>query len=582
MTATATLVHLSDLHLHRRTHCNEPDCKRPECQSPDYNTVTEKLAAALKATGVRDPAVVLITGDLFDSSTTDHRDARAMLRKLVEGVRGALATPGEVTPIIVLPGNHDRRNMGVVGKNDSRLFEALREQLPPGVQVLGVDRNFFASKIDLSGVPAIVVAYDSTYLPGGLISAGGTIRSEELLQLAAKAERDDADLPLVLLMHHHLVPTPVTDTGPIGAAGKPWYARAILHAAPWFFPYGSREEPWMTAFGAGTALSTLHALGRAVLVLHGHKHYPTARILKATIQGDGDVLVASAGSAGLSEPWMHFEKVPGKKRQWPVVQLHGTTEVDGEEEERETEARPTHPELWPSFNLVNISEARIDIETVAFSLKNRLKRIVRRPLVAANRASASWATLLVRAPGITDVRLVTNVATYRLLQRTDFADEYDLRCKRVLKFAKSQTKRILEGVQGLDDGALEQGTKAHLLPVTLSLGAGTTKYTIRRAACRTVERAARESTHEAGTAFEWVGLPNRYGAAKAVFHVEGLPDGGAAAFGSVTDMNTGREIPVRLERADGRVTLRVADCPARRLLRVYWPLEAEAIAPAKG
>ena len=54
---------------------------------------------------------------------------------------------------------------------------------------------------------------------------------------------------------------------------------SVEHLLPTLIANADREEMTMTALGAGTALSTLHALNRAVLVLHGHKHYATARML---------------------------------------------------------------------------------------------------------------------------------------------------------------------------------------------------------------------------------------------------------------------------------------------------------------
>jgi 3',5'-cyclic AMP phosphodiesterase CpdA len=575
----ATLVHLSDLHLRRRTHCLEPGCENPECQGADYRDVVEKLAAALKATDVGNLAAVLVTGDVFDSSTTDHTEAKLMLRALVSAIRDAVGA----APIAFLPGNHDRRNMGVVGPNDLTLFEAIGPggsgrnggadagELPDGVQVLGTDPNFLLQRLILEGVRAIVVAYDSTFLPGGVISAGGTVRAADFLQLAAGLRPDERDLPIVMLTHHHLIPTPVTDLGPIGTEGKPWYARAIVHFAPRLFAHGDCEELWMTAFGAGTALSTLHALGRAVLVLHGHKHYPTTRLLKGTIEGDGDLILASAGSTGLAEPWMRSEEPGGGSKPAAQDVVPGVGETS-DDRQASAGTRPSTPRLWPSFNVVRLTEDRVDIETVAFSLDDARKHIVRRPLVSATRAKEKWEAVPVAEPGMSEVRLVENQARYRLVQRADAADEYDLHCERVIRFAPGHTNAVVETVEGMRHGILERDGSERRLPARLELAAGTSRYVIRRAACRTLERAEAEPGYEPPVAFEWVGLPNRYGAAKVVFLVQGLPDEGTAAFGSLTDMNTGREVPVQLEPAEGGVMLIVSDCPARRLLRIYWPL----------
>src|SRR5256885_1133607 len=82
----------------------------------------------------------------------------------------------------------------------------------------------------------------------------------------------------------------------------PWLQQMFVgRLLPWLVSFADREELFMTALGAGTTLTLLNALGSPTLVLHGHKHYPTARLLRATQAGDGDVLVASAGSAGVLE-----------------------------------------------------------------------------------------------------------------------------------------------------------------------------------------------------------------------------------------------------------------------------------------
>lgn len=120
----------------------------------------------------------------------------------------------------------------------------------------------------------------------------------------------------------------------------------------------------MTALGAGTALSTLHTLGRAVLVLHGHKHYATTRMLDGTVRGHGDVLIASAGSAGTAEEWLTPTRTGGTAR---------------------GAAR-----LWPSFNVIELDERRLTVETVSFGYKGRAAGVpARRPLVRARRDGAT-------------------------------------------------------------------------------------------------------------------------------------------------------------------------------------------------
>lgn len=116
----------------------------------------------------------------------------------------------------------------------------------------------------------------------------------------------------------------------------------------------------MTALGAGTALSTLHTLERAVLVLHGHKHYATARLLRGMVRGHGDVLVVSAGSAGTAERWS------------PT-------------------ANGDAARLWPSFNAIELEGDRLDIDVVSFGYKgSSAAKVARRALVRARRQGATW------------------------------------------------------------------------------------------------------------------------------------------------------------------------------------------------
>jgi hypothetical protein len=123
-------------------------------------------------------------------------------------------------------------------------------------------------------------------------------------------------------------------------------------ALPALVSYGDREELTMTALGAGTALSSLHAFGRAVLLLHGHKHVPTARLLAGMTDGCGDVLIASAGSAGTRER-IHASRHPDAVR------------------------------LWPSFNLVFLSEQDVQVESLSFPPRKTVRMPLRRLLARA-------------------------------------------------------------------------------------------------------------------------------------------------------------------------------------------------------
>ena len=66
---------------------------------------------------------------------------------------------------------------------------------------------------------------------------------------------------------------------------------------------------------------------------------------------------------------------------------------------------------------------------------------------------------------------------------------------------------------------------------------------------------------------------NRYSSEVARLEVSGLDAATSRAFASATDLSTGLERPLRLERRNGGVIAAHDRCPARTLLRVYWPLD---------
>src|SRR5215475_1880916 len=94
------LFHLSDLHLAR--------------DAPSQAAILERLLAAIRhefeAKGAGQAAVA-ITGDVFDSVSegTSLLDLFMALHRRIEHVLGA------GTPIMVIPGNHDRRRLGILG-----------------------------------------------------------------------------------------------------------------------------------------------------------------------------------------------------------------------------------------------------------------------------------------------------------------------------------------------------------------------------------------------------------------------------------------------------------------------------------
>jgi len=303
----------------------------------------------------------------------------------------------------------------------------------------------------------------------------------------------------------------------------------------------------MTALGAGTALSTLHSFGRATLLLHGHKHVPTARLLRGLTESCGDLLLASAGSAGRQE------------------RINSTRDPDA--------AR-----LWPSFNVIDWRSERVHIETVSFSPRATHKPRVRRSLVHVRRAERKWEVepVSLRARGVLP-RVEIDAACFSLDPALVSEDRWDMTCLRTIKLAPgAQLRRYIEFVRVLP-AVLPRGRRwpSVLRRVTLVLN-GDTRYRYSNALCRTLGEAARQ--YGVGTAFEWVGLLCRYGASRAIVRLDRSGPGQIEAFGSLTDLTTGRERPAFVEATADRWTVTIQDCPPRSLVRIYWPLAQAVVA----
>lgn len=580
------LLHLSDLHL---------AAPATEAQRALLGLLFRAVAREIR--GGEAPRAAIVTGDVFDTSSAEHAAAAATLRELCGGLRAAIG-PG--IPILLLPGNHDRRRLGVLGPEDLSLFRALSRAAGPDVHVLGNETPFCSELVppEVHGLPLHVVAYDSTVLPGGLVSAGGIVRQEDLLQISAEIDAREGPgeprRPLLLLVHHHLVPTPVTDLSHIELSRLPRSVGFLFeHGLRHVIAHGDREELTMTALGAGTALSTLCALGRPVLVLHGHKHYPTARLLKGVRQDEGDILIGSAGSAGRAERW------------------------------RPTEL-PKEARVWPSFNRIAIDGARVTIESVAFSDRKPDKPFQRRRLVEAAWSGARWD--LCPVPVDTDERpnpLELDESVVSLWPNSsDGGATWDAEVRRTLRWAAPGAPRPADDVvEGLPDGALHvfSGGRWTRMPLPAKVrvpAEGHLAYRIERAACRRLDEGQRRYGKLA--AHEWMGLLVRHASAVARLTLARLPvpgeppgraapsgsspqdqnsmssdaeararDSGVPAwgegvaarsarrrrpFGSMTSLTSGEERPVRLSQAEDGLSLEVRDCPPLTLLRIYWPL----------
>jgi len=538
------VIHLSDLHL--------------DVDSKAVADVSSALVTALEHDPrVRDPRyqgrrLLLLTGDVFDSATMSPRAAIPRFLALHEAVLSAL---GGWVPTILVPGNHDRRRWGLLGPHRGQLFDALKRAVDPSkIFVAGSATPFLAELVpaDFHGLSAHVVAYDSTFLPTGLIGAGGMIRQEDLLQVMSPLPAEEPPLPLVLLVHHHLIPTPLTDVSQIDSRSMPWLGRWLVSTAlPWLVSNADREEMTMTALGAGTALSTLHALRRSTLVLHGHKHFPTARLVHGLSEDQGDVLIASAGSCGRRE-WIYASR------------------------------RAESARLWPSYNLVELRHDEVKVRAVSFSPKGR-KRTVTRMLAHVHREGARWRPKAVNARPQDSVRKVDldeaiySMSPTRLRPRGTF----DLVCeRRVERAAGAHLDRYLDYVHALPAARLlraplrslavaPKATDRTVVELTLD---GITRFEIVGAVCRSMAEA--RNAYGPTIAFEWIGLLSRYGGSivRLALAREGAPD---HPFASVTDLVTGQERPMAFAPSATHWEVRVEDCAPRTLIKIYWPLARE-------
>lgn len=516
------LAHLSDLHFGAD----------PETQPKLF----EGLVAAFEGQQVD---ALVFTGDVFDT----NEPQAGLVEGFVELHARLEARLGGPRPTLILPGNHDRRAEGVFAPYREDLFDALRARFAsrPDVQVLGAQTPFLAQRVTLPGFDFDVVAYDSAWLPHGVASAGGVVRQEDLIQVAS--ELGPGERPLLFLLHHHLIPTPVTDTSVISTRGRPPIQKlAVGKVLPWLVANGDREELTMTALGAGSALTTLQTLGRPVLVLHGHKHYATARLLKGLEAADGDLLVTSAGSCGLTQDW-----------------------TGGDYAEA--------PRLWPSVNFLAFDGPSVEVTSLAWSPWQPERRSSTRRLVRATREGLRWVLdTAPRPPREFHPVLELNESLVELLPSQAQLGRLDVAVERRLRSSAEAWLdvywEVIEGAPGavarelVVDGASWRDAKC---PARVKVGRdGVTKYRVEGGLFSNLADAD-------GRAYASVELLNRSRAREARLVVK-LGPVKTAPFASVTSLTTGQERPWPFQREGDVVTVRHADCPARTLLRLYWPL----------
>ena len=525
------IAHLSDLHLGAE----------PEAQEALYEGLVQVFSGQ--------PLDLLVfTGDVFDSNdaSPEWPEAFARLHARIE------TSLGHAVTTVVLPGNHDRRDSGVFSPWKPELFEALARRFShrDDVHVFGGDLPFLSRIVPLDPLrfPFDLVVYDSTWVPTGWLSAGGAIRQEDLIQVGSMLAEGDAERPVLFLLHHHLIPTPVTDVSRIDTSDanpvKAWLLKqAVQRALPALVAHGDKEELTMTALGAGSALTTLQTLGRAVVVLHGHKHYPTARLLKGFDQ-DADLLVTSAGSCGLAQSWSES----------------GLADA---------------PKLWPSLNFLELGRDSIDGHCQPWSPTSPSRRPTARRLVRARRQKLEW--IIEQAehetPQFSPV-LELNEARMTLAPSAQ-PGLLDVVVERELRSAPRawlpEYVEILEGEAGarvrdvrVDGAGLDDGPTPFRLAIPKD---GRAQYRL--------EAGVRFEVPERpvpAPAFGSVTLLNRSRASLARLAVTLGPVRGKP-FASVTNLATGRERPHPVQVRGGVATVSHPDCPARTLLRLSWPLE---------
>ena len=234
-----TIVQLSDLH----------------CGTQFF--LPNLLERAISEVNELAPEVVIVSGDL---TTNGFKDEYALAKRYLDTI--------ECESIVVIPGNHDSRNVGYVH------FEELFGE-----------RN---SVLRLDGVSIVAVDSSEPDLDNGQIGRGRYRWIEE--QFGEPAELR------VFVLHHHLLPVPGT--------GR---ERNIVHDAG----------------------DTLEALQRAGvdLVLSGHKHVPYAwRLENLFVVNAGTV--SSARLRGNGRPCYNLVEVEGTHVDvWRKYPFHGQERI---------------------------------------------------------------------------------------------------------------------------------------------------------------------------------------------------------------------------------------------------------------
>lgn len=508
-----TFVHLSDLHIlsNHSEHSKSLDALEEALVSVN-KTITEKGDHI---------SLVVITGDIVDSPDRNWDADASVLKSCVGQIKRA--TNG--ARIVAVPGNHDRRKEGVFRADSAQALRAIREA---GIDLFAPDgQDAHARQVPSPSEDWDLVAYDSTHMHFGLISAGGILRTDDLFALKLDASKK----PLVVLMHHHLIPTPITDVGVISFEKS---NQLFRHIGPWLAKNvvggGEREELFMTALGAGSFLSALHALGRPVLVLHGHKHYPVIRHSSSTEVDDGDVLLSSAGSATVSERY---------------------------------DAAGTSVHLRPSFNVVRLTGHDVHIETHSYRPRESPKVVT---AYGFDREDNRWKKTTADSlpPSHTST---SDTAHFQLERAHRPTGRRDMSCTRHVVSAASGWKEPVY----LPKGAQLKVSGHEVKECEIDVESGTpVEYEATGAVCSTLDSLHR-TYGEDSSPYEWLGLTVRHGSAVASLTVEGLTAAEIkSAFATKTDLRSGERRPLKLEIGQSRATATIENCHAQSFIQILW------------
>lgn len=518
------LLHLSDVHLFSKEHAKPPFWAR----------LLDALQKSASSVARGDLAGLVITGDLIDSPDVERN---TLIRGVTTALRDLRRAVGDGVPLVVLPGNHDRREGGVLAPWREDAMEAISHVGGDDVIVVAPRKGrAHATKVTRLEETTLcaVAAYDSTHVYRGKMSAGGHLRTDDLLALRGMSNPDH---PTLVLMHHHIIPTPITDLTAIPFHKAGFFKRlAGQEGLRRLVGFGDREEVFMTALGAGSFLSSLHALGSAVLVLHGHKHYPVVRVSSGTHPADGDVILASAGSAGVSEGF---------------------------------EAAGATTDLWPSFNIVTLDRDRVSMDVLSFSAKKDDLRS-RRPILSARREGARWRIQPIEESVSPRVAVDRDSAVFNISATA--AERWTFTCERLA--SSSAEKRSWREAVFVPKGAVlssdDEDTDQAGIEIVPNV---VTRYSIQRGICATLS-SLQDMYGEDESPFEWLGLTVRHATSRAILTVRGLPEPARAqVFGTRTDLRTGERRPVHCTIEGDEISLSIPDCPPLQFLQVLWPVE---------